>query len=567
MLFLSIISAFFAFCIDNPFDFSIFKLEVLYRGGLICFIQEIKTNRIFVIRKVKVMLKKSIIKALFFVMVILSIIMSAQPVSVFADQFGVPYVTKSSSLSYGVKDGDAALVPATANQTAAITTMRNRARYSWVYGNSGSIDYFIKDNAKLTINFGMPYRGVLYEQKGYSSSNIHNREHWLGSGPAIISAINDYVHCPTNNYIDGTDCSSSVCYAWRSVLVHPDQGMMNGLLMSTKNHTSGTPYHSTYDTKKIVLDGNNGDSDSSIGYGDFITRVGQYGQVASNLSDYGNNTKDIVTDLVAPGNYQGNGTIHKRVYKNIQPGDFLVFRRKYNNSNDMYGHAMLVKKVVIIYGEDSNLSGDEVDDGDGIDRNASYVLTNEQTSKWHDCTNILSDGSTEEYRTSWILGYAGTGGIKYTFDQLQSNFYLPYRLKDVYATMVSGLIPEQLSETSINVKWCAQDKSFCSGYVMEYSTDSAFNNCKKITFNNPSQSEHVLKGLKKGEKYYIRMNACYNNGKKTAYSGYNNWVSVDLKDGSLYRANAPDPTKVTQQVYKQYVYDDISYDNETSDDI
>ena len=43
-------------------------------------------------------------------------------------------------------------------------------------------------------------------------------------------------------------------------------------------------------------------------------------------------------------------------------------------------------------------------------------------------------------------------------------------------------------------------------------------------------------------------------------------MSIDLNDGSLYRQNSPDPTKVTQQEYKQYVYDDISIENEITDD-
>ena len=63
------------------------------------------------------------------------------------------------------------------------------------------------------------------------------------------------------------------------------------------------------------------------------------------------------------------------------------------------------------------------------------------------------------------------------------------------------------------------------------------------------------------------MSAFYTKDGKTAYSGYNNWVSIDLADGSMYRQNAPDPSKVPQQEYKQYVYDDISYDNEICDDV
>ena len=522
------------------------------------------------------MLKKSNIKALIFAMII-SIIITSLPMSVLAyDEYGDPYTTKVYVSGYGVKDGNDPLVPATTNQAAAINAMKEKARLSWTYGTSGSFPYHVKSEnvdpqAILTIHFGQPYRGILYEQKGYSSSNSNNREHWLSTPNEITTAINISY---TNNYkyIEGTDCSSSVSYAWREATGNTDSD--NGLLMSTKGHVNNGDYYSTYDTRKYILDGNNNTSNNNddYWYGAFVTRVGQYGVAASNLSLYEDNTKDIVTALTSYGNYQGDGTIHKRVYKNIQPGNFLVYRRpKQSDPTKMFGHVMLVKKVVIVYGQDSNLEEGEFEDGDGIDKNASYVLTNEQTSHWHECTNILSTGGTQEYTTTWILGYNGSynniPGIKYTFADLAKNYYLPYKLNDNYASMVTGFIPEQLSDTSVNVKWHPQNRSFCSGYILKYSTDPSFKDCETLIYNDPTKNECILKDLEKGEKYYIKMCAFNNKDGNTAYSGYNNWVSVDLSDGSLYRQNAPDPTKVPQQEYKQFVYDDISYDHGICDDI
>ncbi len=56
--------------------------------------------------------------------------------------------------------------------------------------------------------------------------------------------------------------------------------------------------------------------------------------------------------------------------------------------------------------------------------------------------------------------------------------------------------------------------------------------------------------------FYIRSDGT------TEYSGFNDWLRIDLKTGDLYRDNAPelDGTEETQEIYDAYVYNDEGYD-------
>ena len=510
------------------------------------------------------MLKFKKINSLLFVMVF-SIIITSVPMTALAYDYE-NYSTDSSDTWYGVIDGNSQQ-QATSKQDEAITAMEHRALYFWrletsLYGTGSYTNYKPKENAsEIPIIYGQRYRGILYDIRNYEQNLGYEgcREHWWASSSAVQEAVETMVdhNC---NYAKGTDCSSSACYAWRSAINHNNRE--SGILMSTNNHINNV-YHTAYTCKKIIWDGVDTQTSTQSNipnrthYGNYVTRVGQYGQYASTypLSD---RTDTTIGKLNESGNYLIGGTIYNRVYKNMQAGDFLVYRKSKDGA--IIAHTMLIKKVVIVYGEDS---GEEPDDGDGIDNYKSYVLTDEQTSKMRNCNNAAYNYS---YKTTWRLGYNGTGGKKYRFSKLCEYCYLPYRYNGNGATMVSGLIPEQLSETSINVKWHAQDRSFCSGYILKYSTDPSFKACNTVTFNNPTKSEYTIEGLNRNEKYYIKMSAFNTKDGKTSYSGYNNWVSVDLSDGSLYRQNAPDPTKVSQQEYKQYVYDDICIEHEIPDD-
>ena len=53
----------------------------------------------------------------------------------------------------------------------------------------------------------------------------------------------------------------------------------------------------------------------------------------------------------------------------------------------------------------------------------------------------------------------------------------------------------------------------------------------------------------------------HKNGEKE-YSGYNNWLRINTETKEIYRQNAPDPKEVSPKEYKEYIYDDISYDYE-----
>ena len=69
----------------------------------------------------------------------------------------------------------------------------------------------------------------------------------------------------------------------------------------------------------------------------------------------------------------------------------------------------------------------------------------------------------------------------------------------------------------ITVRW-KKGPQPCDGYYIEYSTSKSFKHSKEIYITGRSKTKKVIKGLKKGKKYYIRVwtgkNKCYNYSKK-----------------------------------------------------
>ena len=513
------------------------------------------------------MIKKSKIKALLFAMII-SIIIISVPISVFA------YTTNTGDTWYGEIDGNTQHQATTA-QTTAITNMKNRALYSWAldvnYPSHTSYWYYTKPNNtddKIYLYNTETYRGVLYEMKGYLSSDpsyMGNRENWLKKNSNVNEVQNAVDSMINNNcrYVKGLDCSSASCYAWRSTISNISN--TNGTLMRPNSYSNGI-FHRSYTSQSIIHDGNCNTSSNGGDYGAYVNRVGQYGQYAGSLSEYTDDTRDIIDNLKVPGNYQGTGTIYSRVYDKINAGDFLVYRVPSDeNSNTYVAHTMLVKKVVIVYGQDSD---DEPDDGDGIDRNASYILANEQTSTKKTCTNLVYPSGNQTYKTTWRLGYDGNNGVKYTFKEMANDlYYLPYRFHGQAATMVTGFIPEQQSETSINLKWYPQGEENANGYELYYADNKDFKNEKKLVFDNPDKSSVTLENLDKNTKYFIRMRAYrFDEKGNKKYSCYNHWVSIDLKTGAVYREGAPSTKDVSEKEYNEYIYDDICIDHTIPDD-
>lgn len=509
-------------------------------------------------------MKKMNIKVLLFVMV-LSIITSVVPINVFAYQ---SYTTNTGDTWYGEIDGNTQHQATTA-QTTAITNMKNRALYSWAldanYPSHTSYWYYAKPNDtseenRIYLYNTETYRGVLYEMRGYSTSDpsyMGSRENWLKKN-SNVNEVQNVVDTMINNncrYVKGLDCSSASCYAWRSTISNISN--TNGTLMRPNSYSNGV-FHRSYTSQSIIHDGNCNTSSNGGDYGAYVNRVGQYGQYADSLSEYTDDTCDIIGNLMVPGNYQGTGTIYSRVYDKINAGDFLVYRVPSDeNSNTYVAHTMLVKKVVIVYNNDNS-----------INEYQSYVLANEQTSKKKTCTNLVYPSGNQTYITTWRLGYDGNNGVKYTFYEMANRFfYLPYRFHGQAATMVTGFVPEQQSKTSINVKWYPQGAKNIDGYELYYADNEDFINEQKVVFENPNSSSVILDNLNKDTKYFIRMRAYrFDEKGNKKYSCYNHWVSIDLKTGAVYREGAPSTKDVSEKEYNEYIYDDICIDHTIPDD-
>jgi len=509
-------------------------------------------------------------KKFIFILIIVFIAFIAIPIISFA------YITDTSQQNY-YTDYNGTITNATTQQTSAINAMRYRALYSWTYNgeNIGPNGYYVyntkADGSTINIYPNQQYRGILYEMKGYDSSNTSNgsREYWHSSSSQVQTAVdymvsnnNSYVN-GTNNYVfaRGTDCSSSVSYAWRRAILGSND-RTSSIFMITNSQVNGL-YQSAYTCKKIIQDGNDTSANTSEAYGDYVTRVGQYGNAVNYL---GNNTYLMLQKMKEEGNYQYGADVYLRVYAKIKPGDILVTRT--GPENNISSHARLVEKVVVVKNSDGSVNPD-----------LSYVVTNEQTSKMKICTN---NGLGQTYKTTWLIGYddAENNGIKYSFKKLAtrpagaeySSYYLPYRYNGNMANNVAGFIVEQLDTSSISIKWHAQGDKLSNGYELIYATDPSFKDAKEINFDDPNKESTILEDLNEIETYYIKMRSYINhsNGEKE-YSGYNNWVSINLSTGDIYRDNAPNPDEVSEEAYREYIYNDIAYsfeeeENEVTDD-
>lgn len=455
------------------------------------------------------------------------------------------YTTDTSMTSYGVVT-NGSLQSATTTQRNAISAMREKALFSWS-GPESNYEYHPKySNGSpvgdtILLSSGS-YRGILYQQKAYSASaptHSGTREKWHSSAESVQNAVNEMIQYNQDS-VKGTDCSSSASYAWRQALGATSQ--TNGILMVPSSRDSSGKYRSAYTSQRLVQDGNH--TSSGSGYGNYVTRVGQYGQYASEVENK-KNTYNIINGLMSPGNYSGGADIYLRVYDKMQAGDFLV---TYRNSNK---HVRLIEKVFI-------------SKSDGVvDPDASYVIVTEQGSSLWTCTNAEFNST---YQTTWRTCYGegdGTGEVKYTFRNLATTgYYLPYRYNGSVTTNVSGFVVTNITDSSIAFRWNTIEEN-CHGYELQYSTSPDFKDSKTIVYDNNSICEDEINGLEEKDVYYARMRSyCIRDDGTTEYSGFNDWLKIDIKTGDLYRENSPelDGTEESQKVYDAYVYNDEGYD-------
>ncbi len=82
------------------------------------------------------------------------------------------------------------------------------------------------------------------------------------------------------------------------------------------------------------------------------------------------------------------------------------------------------------------------------------------------------------------------------------------------------------SKKSITAYW---KKVSCSGYQIEYSTNSKFKKSKKVTVKSAKTTSKKISKLKKGKKYYFRVRAYKNSDGKKIYGAWSKVKSVKCK--------------------------------------
>lgn len=265
----------------------------------------------------------------------------------------------------------------------------------------------------------------LITRKGIPYSQV-DREYSFPSGTFTLNfgtktMIDDGI---TYRSVHGTDCASSVAFAWR-------KGTGNNSASSNFLKRTNTN-HAIYTTENMFNDAVRESTDAYSG--DFLKVVGNYGKYHKTTAT---TTRAVVDGLSATGNYGAGQDIYSEVYAKIKPGDAVLFRGS-------SGHVRLVTGVHIVYTDTAKTQ---------VDPKASYVQCIEQTGfrKYKKDDTDAAKKVASNWSTSWIPNnetvqagtYAGTKEFtgKYTFTQLVGedpsptvnggdayNRYIPIRL-------------------------------------------------------------------------------------------------------------------------------------------
>lgn len=238
---------------------------------------------------------------------------------------------------------------------------------------------------------GIPYSQVYREEEFLNGVTIKKGTKTLASDPQYVS-------------IYGTDCSSSVGFAWKAA---------TGIYLNRKD--TGKMYR----TKNMFADGLVNAADEN----DYLMLVGKYGNYYTDRLN-AKTTKQIVTGLSAAGNYEAGQDIYSKVYAAIKPGDALLFRTTDGNG---YGHVRLVIGVNIVYKDTAKTQ---------VDPEKSYVRCIEQAG---------FSKTNGNWKTSWIPNDEDGGNKytgQYTFNQLtgkttsptvndgdKARCYVPFKMK------------------------------------------------------------------------------------------------------------------------------------------
>lgn len=101
-------------------------------------------------------------------------------------------------------------------------------------------------------------------------------------------------------------------------------------------------------------------------------------------------------------------------------------------------------------------------------------------------------------------------------------FHFKTNRKELTAAIVAKMAEKGTGK--MKVVWT--ENEMASGYEICYSTNSAFNGSKYVDVPSKQKLQEVVGGLKKGERYYVRVRAFNSTGSTTYYSAWSETESI-----------------------------------------
>lgn len=101
-------------------------------------------------------------------------------------------------------------------------------------------------------------------------------------------------------------------------------------------------------------------------------------------------------------------------------------------------------------------------------------------------------------------------------------FHFKTNRKELTAAIVARLAEKGTGK--MKVIWTPNEMA--SGYQICYSTNSVFNGCKTMDVPSAQKLQEVIGGLKKGERYYVKVRAFNTSGSNTYYSAWSEVESI-----------------------------------------
>lgn len=255
-----------------------------------------------------------------------------------------------------------------------------------------------KHMEKMSISAWTIDKQLTYQRTATGSTTTLNPGAYIGVPYTQVAREHSYLGNDTINLnfdddgvtLHGTDCSSSVDFAWRKGI-----GQV-GNFMRTSNSAK-----ELYRTKHMFNDGLVGQKETGTS-GDYLKLVGRYGTLTNDARRNMTSTEQMIKALRSGNYYEDGKDIYSEIYADMKPGDALIKR----GTDSTSGHVRLVMGVEIKYMDETDANGRRK-----VDPKASTVYCVEQAG--------FREGNSN-WTTSWMpntLDGSKYNGV-YTFEQL-----------------------------------------------------------------------------------------------------------------------------------------------------